>query len=446
MKYKKIFIRFTAAIIAAISFFIFFIANGGGLAFAAVYYDTSDVLSDLSKDENFDISKYPSKLDDYGLYVMQIAESTDRDLLLYVYQPAGVAYKFKATTARISLTPETPSFIDYKLTLLNFSGVFYKYKIEGLTVGNSSTRYYEISAIHRRYYSSIDIDKKPPAGQAIDEVAFKVGQSWQVIEAENGDVVYSLKDFEVISVTEQEIGLIRYTDGFKWNGTKSCDAHYFVFNTDNKADNLLSADLSFNTQLYKKIEGGDYAYEKAEKHNVTLTYDQIFKFKGAAVDRMSNTKTFLNNSKIKVPEADKKIIEKYDWIFNFYETDYQRDVGISDILEALFVPFYGYYNLIKNSLTTRGTIVSEVTLLRLEFVSENQVYNLGVVSNKQTGSNKPNNSIGFWEFIWRCIVNTFKGIGKWYEVLVTVVVGVVAATIVVLAVMFIKFIVRGLFK
>lgn len=446
MKYKKIFIRFTAAIIAAISFFIFFIANGGGLAFAAVYYDTSDVLSDLSKDENFDISKYPSKLDDYGLYVMQIAESTDRELLLYVYQPAGVAYKFKATTARISLTPETPSFIDYKLTLLNFSGVFYKYKIEGLTVGNSSTRYYEISAIHRRYYSSIDIDKKPPAGQTIEEVAFKVGQSWQVIEAENGDVVYSLKDFEVISVTEQEIGLIRYTDGFKWNGTRSCDAHYFVFNADHKADNLLSADLSFNTQLYKKIEGGDYAYEKAEKHNVTLTYDQIFKFKGAAVDRMSSTKTFLNNSKIKVPEADKKIIEKYDWIFNFYETDYQRDVGISDILEALFVPFYGYYNLIKNSLTTRGTIVSEVTLLRLEFVSENQVYNLGVVSNKQTGSNKPNNSIGFWEFIWRCIVNTFKGIGKWYEVLVTVVVGVAAVTLVVLAVMFIKFIVRGLFK
>ena len=46
---------------------------------------------------------------------------------------------------------------------------------------------------------------------------------------------------------------------------------------------------------------------------------------------------------------------------------------------------------LKNALTTNGTIVSDVTLLRLEFVSDNAVYNLGVVSDKQTGSNTPVN-------------------------------------------------------
>ena len=38
-----------------------------------------------------------------------------------------------------------------------------------------------------------------------------------------------------------------------------------------------------------------------------------------------------------------------------------------------------------------GTYVSDVTLLRLEFDYDGEVYNLGVVSNTQSGSNKPSN-------------------------------------------------------
>lgn len=46
---------------------------------------------------------------------------------------------------------------------------------------------------------------------------------------------------------------------------------------------------------------------------------------------------------------------------------------------------------IKDALTTTGTEVTDVTLLRLEFMSENTVYNLGVVSNKQSGGRVPTN-------------------------------------------------------
>lgn len=120
-------------------------------------------------------------------------------------------------------------------------------------------------------------------------------------------------------------------------------------------------------------------------------------------------------------------IENKQWVIRFMETSYKKE---------------GDYKVSREV----SSEVTDVMILRLKYKIGGSVYNLGVVDNKQTGSNTPNNSIGFWEFIWRCIVNTFKGVGKWYEVLVTVVVGVVAATIVVLAVMFIKFIVRGLFK
>lgn len=45
-----------------------------------------------------------------------------------------------------------------------------------------------------------------------------------------------------------------------------------------------------------------------------------------------------------------------------------------------------------NSETERTTLVGDVMILRLKFVSDDKAYNLGVVDNKQTGSSDSSNT------------------------------------------------------
>ena len=59
----------------------------GQTAYAESGY--SGVLDDLQKDDSFDESHYPAIADDYSLKLIQIAESVDGELFLYVYQPSG---------------------------------------------------------------------------------------------------------------------------------------------------------------------------------------------------------------------------------------------------------------------------------------------------------------------------------------------------------------------
>ena len=64
----------------------------------------SGVLDDLQKDDSFDESHYPAIADDYSLKIIQIAESTDGELFLYVYQPSGQAKNLIASSINISTT------------------------------------------------------------------------------------------------------------------------------------------------------------------------------------------------------------------------------------------------------------------------------------------------------------------------------------------------------
>ena len=57
----------------------------------------SDVLTDLQTDENFDVNNYPVNIEDYSLQVIQIAESVNGELFVYVYQPSGEQIDLQAT-------------------------------------------------------------------------------------------------------------------------------------------------------------------------------------------------------------------------------------------------------------------------------------------------------------------------------------------------------------
>ena len=75
--------------------------------FKVAYADTviyTNVLEDLQKDKNFNIEDYPVNDKDYSLKVIQVAESSAKELFIYVYQPCSPNEDLKATTIRLSTT------------------------------------------------------------------------------------------------------------------------------------------------------------------------------------------------------------------------------------------------------------------------------------------------------------------------------------------------------
>ena len=148
---------------------------GGALSvYAATSY--SDVLQDLRTDETFNPEDYPDNKDDNGLQVIQIAESTDRELLVYVYQPAAKTLQLTATSIRISTTgdKDNPKPQDYKLTLLSLSGVFGKYRVDGFGLKNDLVRYYDVICIFRSWNPILDDGAEND--NTISEVPDRVGK------------------------------------------------------------------------------------------------------------------------------------------------------------------------------------------------------------------------------------------------------------------------------
>ena len=125
---KNWFIWFLVAIILSLP--LFSSLNFSFSTYAESEIEYSSVLDDLHKDENFNEDDYPLIETDYSLQVIQIAESINNELFIYVYQPSGENLNLMATSINISTTPGDLKFINYKLKFLNNSDVFYKYLVE----------------------------------------------------------------------------------------------------------------------------------------------------------------------------------------------------------------------------------------------------------------------------------------------------------------------------
>lgn len=207
----------------------------------------SGVLDDLKKDSSFKESNYPSKSDDYSLQIIQLAESVNKELFVYVYQPSGQAKNLKASSINISTTiNDSISFYNYKLEYLNSSGVFYKYKVKDLTVKDDAVRYYSITSIYRPFDETID--KQASGDNKITEVEFNISKQYSFGEV-NGNSYVNCVDIETIVVTDKFVGFVRYQDGFKLY-VGACDSHFVAFNTDKPIDRLLEADVYYTTQDY----------------------------------------------------------------------------------------------------------------------------------------------------------------------------------------------------
>ena len=357
----------------------------------------SNVLDDLKKDTSFKPENYPIKADDYSLQIIQLAESVDKELFVYVYQPSGKAKDFKASSINISTTiNDDISYLNYKLELLNSSGVFYKYKVVGLTVKDESVRYYAISSIYRPFDESID--KQTSGGNTVTEVNFAVNKQYAFGEI-NGKAYVSCVDIETIVITDKFVGFVRYKDGFKFY-VGACDSHFVAFNTDKPIDKLLEADVYYTTQEYSwgfapgagesetfgdkadkyaylkytdKVEHtGDGLFAGTYKWDRIQTIDDFIKgedreniYHGAVIDVKTSSK--LTDDTLRELKGKK-------WVLRFAETSFE--LGGSSLTGATW---------------RYSTIVGDVTILRLKFETDGITYNLGVIDNKQSSSSEPAN-------------------------------------------------------
>ena len=83
-------------ILTLICIFALIITMGGEVILSALTVSAaseekqySNVLDDLKKDSTFDVATYPDDPEDVSVKLIQIAESEDGQLFLYVYQPSN---------------------------------------------------------------------------------------------------------------------------------------------------------------------------------------------------------------------------------------------------------------------------------------------------------------------------------------------------------------------
>lgn len=359
----------------------------------------SGVLSDLKRDATFKESNYPENPTDYSLSIIQIAESEDSELFLYVYQPSRKTKELTACSINISTTiNDAISFTNYKLELLNSSGVFCKYKVKDFTVRTDPVRYYVITSIYRPFDESID--QGTGNNNTITEVNYAVNKQY-CFGSINGNPYCSVVDIETIVVTDKFVGFVRYPDGFKLY-IGACDAHFVAFNTDRPMDKLLEADVYYTQQKYEMssamIVGKQETFGTKEDKYAYLKYTDKVEHNGGGWfagtyrwDRIQTVSDFIrqeNRENIyhgaildvktssKLTDAALRELQGKQWVLRFAETSYE-------------------FNSMNGVTWQFSSIVGDVTILRLKFETDGITYNLGVIDNKQTGSTEPVNEVEY---------------------------------------------------
>ena len=370
----------------------------------------TNAYNDLNASGAFKPEDYPqlSKSDAgyYSLSVITIAESENGELFVYVYQPCADAEEPLATSINISTSVRTKNkFKNYTLTYINSYSVFYKYKVDSLTVSSDAERHYEIPSIFRAWnavYGDAGADK---VDNTISEISFPVGKQFVFKTAKDGSTSATMQDVEYIKIENKYVGYIRYTGDMllpEFLSKSSTDSHFVAFSTDREIDELLEADVYFTTQDYYYYDYDTVYQEKPwgaqEPAYKYLDYEQkaecgvadgnIFVKSEHVFDRIQKTSEFLesksaksslfsfpgfnNDVDVKFTTEATEALKSTEWVLNFVETDYFYHIDPS-----------------SGNLDHSFTRVGDVSILRLKYITDGITYDLGVVDNKQTGSEDP---------------------------------------------------------
>ena len=364
-------------------------------AYADVTY--SDVLTDLKADASFDMSQWPEVSGDYSLQLITVAEGTEGDLFIYVYQPMGAKKTYYSTYVRLSDTIDdeiAPK--DYHLTYLNSDGVFYKYKVDGYQVKQDSVRYYVVIQLMRPFVDGYD--KQSDYDNTISAVPFAVNRQYK-FSTINRNTSISALDIETIVITDKLVGHVVH-EKEQFIRIKYTYMHFVAFRCDHAIEDLLEADVAWVTQAYHKNSLLGYSYSSPENNSVTLYAQNEHEIKYgfgnkqvAQWNEIQSVDDFIASNDInsiystalvnvhqaeKLTDQAKEDLRNMDWVLQFYQVD-------EETYRQTFGPAAGLQT------DHDGVNVTDVTILRLKFVTNGVTYNLGVVDNKQTGSAKSSN-------------------------------------------------------
>lgn len=369
----------------------------------------SNVLDDLQKASNFNVDDYPYIAGDSSLQLIHLAEGEDKELFVYVYQPGGEVEDLRASSINISTSIRSKNvFYNFVLTYLNSNGVFYKYKVADFLVSNELQRCYEVSSISRVW--NADHDEALSNGNTISEIGYPVGRQFIYTTNSDGSNTLTVEDVEYIEITKKYVGYIRYRNqSVSWN-TKytNFDAHFVAIDTNREIDELLEADIYFKQDKYIKRQvpntsGTSYDTKEEwldpeEKYvyidfedKAYASYGNIFESHEQVWDRIQTTSEFLSqeyeNGIFKFPGFKTTStleftgdayegLSQTKWVLSFVETEsYTTISNVSGIIETL-----NYH-------------VGDVSVLRLKFITDGNVYDLGVVDNKQSSSEEPSATV-----------------------------------------------------
>ena len=374
MTRKKLTYTIAAILLLIIGLLIAF--NRGGAVNASAATSYSNVLDDLRKDPKFDPDKFTENAKDKGIYVIQIAESTAGELFVYVHQPAAQTIKLQATELRFS-TAINENFQpkDYTLTFLNRNGIFAKYLVDDFTVKSDTVRYYDIVQISRIWLDGLD---KPQENNDLGTVAFAVGMLFTACTV-NDTVSYTSIENSVIEIIPESkfVGYFNYFDGLDTIiSYKEADCWYVGFDTNKPIDYLTEVELSFKKRTVERNYAlGIQTAERFGEWQSIKNYIIKGTDKGSTGNgflahryewkRIVSINEFITNPDYKLSDTERENMRLCKWVLRFYETE-RKTVGDYKTKQV------------------SSSQIADVTILRLKFKTDGELFNLGVVDNKQS--------------------------------------------------------------
>lgn len=410
---KTIFILFLTLFLL----FITLICGRGDSSARASAREYSSPLDDLTTDSSFNIEDYPENSEDYSISVIRIGESSSGELFVYTYQPCQVKHYIEATYINMSLSESVDGTKLYGLKLVKSSGVFLKYRVENISIDTADTRYYNISSIYRKFISGVD--EKPDNDNIKSGVAFEVAQLWTV-KTENKNVLYKKTITDVIEIADKYVDFLRYNKGIFWfMDEEYVDSHYVAFSTDMPIDKLYEVEIFYTSQVVRR------AYAFSENNLVKETKDDPIDHYGVYSDKDQGD--LVVDRPLGLFYAYNKPFSRIQSVDEFIKTESLSDNTKNNLLNKQWVLRFvetEYTDTNEQGFQFRiFTDISDVTILRLKFENDGEFYNFGTVDDMQRGDSTPGNyeDIGFFAYVWRCIVRLFRGTATVTEKMVAII-------------------------
>lgn len=433
---------FLSIFLGILFLYIPFAFNGITSVYAA---GGGNVLDELMVDPDFNVDDWTANPGDYSLKVIQLAEDENKNIYLYVCQPANDSIDLKGIKVSISygyslngsgLSPKL-----YDLELMSTTGIFDKYRVVGWNPSTDGDRYYNIVSIYREANELIDGSDPsfPTTG-----VAYTVGQQWYVCDL-NGSRFYEMNTFETLEVEPIFCGNFLFEDGFSgfdFAFTQlPTDCWFYCFNVPDYAiKHIFDADLTYSARQVTvdyPVLGGEptYTYGSDFKDQVITLSD---------TDEMSHVGEGIGAKDFKW----NRIMSSEDFLYTVSEQHVSVTADISTIVASSQWTF-SFLESPRSSIPYQENYVDvyEVSVLRLHFQDfSGAYYDLGVVADLVDPDNNPD---GVGENVFGELLNKFGDFWDYFVKIIGIIIGliVVAFLLVILIPILgpvIKFVLKGI--